>query len=106
MFVTDKTTPEVRKIITGGEVLTGQTSIVTTGTAVQLSSDTSEIKNGVIVQALSGNTNSIYIGGSGVTTSNGFELQAGQAASLAINKLSSVYINGTAGNGVCYIAVK
>jgi len=106
MFITDKTTPEIRKIVTGGEILTGQTSVAVTGTAIKMSSDNSELKNGVIVQALSGNSASVYIGGSGVTTNNGFELQAGQATSLAINKLSSVYINGTAGDGVCYIAVK
>jgi len=106
VFITDKVTPELRKITIGAGVLTGQTSIAVTNTAVQMSTNTSQLKNGVIVQALSGNSDSIYIGASGVTTSTGFELQAGQATSLATDKLSNIYVNGTSGDGICYIAIK
>lgn len=60
--------------------------------------------NGVIVQALSTNTVSIYIGGSGVTTSTGFELQPGQATSIAVNNTNLIYaISGSAAQGLCFI---
>lgn len=105
MFIPDrKIGPNLEKISTGRSVLSGQASVVVTNTAVAISSDDEEIKNGVIVQALSDNSGSVYVGNSSVTTSSGFELQAGQATSIGVYKLSEVYVNGTAGDGVCYIA--
>lgn len=75
-------------------------TISVTNTAVQLGSNA---VSGVIIQALSGNAASIYVGDSSVTTSNGFELQAGQATSVAIDNTNRLYINGTASDGVCFI---
>lgn len=105
----DATTGRVLVTATGtvaGEVgsatVNGQKTIATTGTAVALASATT-IKNGVIVQALSANAASVYVGNASVTTANGFELQPGQATSIAINDLASVFINGTAADGVCFI---
>src|SRR6202008_942266 len=46
---------------------------------------------GVIIQALSTNTVSIYIGVTGVTTSTGFELQPGQATSVAVSNTNTIY---------------
>jgi len=74
-----------------------------TGTAVALSTSQA-ISNGVIVQALSTNAGLVYIGPSGVTTSTGFQLQPGQATSVAVNNLSTVFvIAATSGDGVCYV---
>ena len=77
------------------------TSQVTISGATVLGSG--RIMNGIIIQALSTNAASIYVGAAGVTTSTGFELQAGQATSLAINDLSKVYVTGTQGDKACYI---
>ena len=84
-------------------IYNGQKAVAVTNTAVALAASQA-IENGVIVQALSGNAASIYVGSSAVTTSNGFELQPGQATSIAISNLATVFINGTSGDGVCYIA--
>lgn len=87
----------------GTTVLNGQVKVAVTNTAVQLSG-TQTVKNGVIIQALAANAGNVVIGSSSVTTSNGFQLQAGQATSIAVNDLSTLYVNGTANDGVCYIA--
>lgn len=73
------------------------------GTAVAISTSQA-IQNGVIVQALSGNAASVYVGATGVTSSTGFELQPGQATSIGVNNLSSVFvISTTSGDGICFI---
>jgi len=78
----------------------GQTSVGVA--AAPISSNTLSV--GVIIQALSTNTASIFIGPSGVTTSTGFELQPGQATSIAITNTNVIYaISGSASQGLCYI---
>lgn len=82
--------------------LSGQTT--STGTAVAISTSSLPLLNGVIVQALAGNSGNVYVGATGVTTSNGFQLQPGQATSLAVNNLNVVFvIAATSGDGVCYL---
>lgn len=59
---------------------------------------------GVIVQALSTNTATIFVGPSGVTTATGFELQPGQATSIAVNNTNVIYaISGSAAQKLCYV---
>lgn len=72
-------------------------------TAVQLSASAIVPTNGILVQALSTNAASIFVGGSGVTTSNGWELQPGQAIAFTCT-LSTVYIISAASttDKVCY----
>lgn len=72
-------------------------------TAVQLSASSTVPTNGIIVQALSTNAASIFVGGSSVTTSTGFELVAGQAMSFTCN-LNTLYIISAASttDKVCY----
>lgn len=79
-------------------MLSGQQAA--TGTAAALPSGS--LVNGVIVQALSTNTASVYVGKTGVTTSTGFELQPGQATSVAVANLSDVFIVGNT-QSVCWI---
>jgi hypothetical protein len=62
--------------------------------------------NGLIIEALSTNTHSLYVGGAGVTNGTGFELQPGQSTSLAINDISKVYIAGTNGEKATYITTQ
>jgi hypothetical protein len=79
-----------------------QVVVSSAGTAVVLGSGVLLV--GVIVQALSTNVSSIYIGPtSGVNSSNGYELQPGQATSFVTNGLNDLWINAiTSGDGVCY----
>lgn len=78
--------------------------VVPTGTAEVIAS--SQAIHSVTVKALSTNTAVVYIGSTGVTTSNGFELLAGESISLDVDDLSDVYvISGSASQEVRYIAI-
>lgn len=72
-------------------------------TAVQLSATSTIPTNGIIVQALSTNSASIFVGGSGVTATTGFELVAGQSMSFTAN-LNTLYIISAASttDKACY----
>ncbi len=87
-------TPAAPTVVKSGQV-------TMTGSAVALTT-TSSVSS-VIVQALSTNGASIWVGPSGVTTGTGFELQPGQATSIAIADLTSVYVIGTSGDKACYL---
>ena len=70
--------------------------------ATQLSASATTPTNGIVVQALSTNIASVFVGGSGVTTGNGFELQPGQAISFTA-VLNTLYVIGSnATDKVCY----
>jgi len=84
-------------------VLVGQTTSHAS-TPQQLNGGSSiPATNGVLVQALAANTNNVYIGGSGVTSSNGFELQPGQAVPFTVDNVADLYvIGGTGSDKVCW----
>lgn len=79
----------------------GQQTVSTT--AVQLSASSTVPTNGIIVRALTGNAANIYVGGSGVTTSTGYELAPGESISFTCN-LNTLYIRSVASttDKVCY----
>lgn len=79
----------------------GQKLVAVTNTAVALAATTAVA--GVIISALAANSGNVYVGSSAVTTANGFELQPGQATSIAIDDVAKMYVNGTAGDGVCWM---
>lgn len=78
-----------------------QTSIGTS--AVQLASNTST--KGVLVKAKSTNTGIIYVGNSsGVTSSTGFELLAGEAVFVPVDNSNKVYcIASASSQTVCFL---
>lgn len=73
--------------VVGGEISTPQGDTVTassktvTGSATVLAAANTSRK-ALIINSLSTNTASVYIGGSGLTTSTGVELQPGQSISI------------------------
>lgn len=69
--------------------------------AVPFTATSQVLTNGLIIQALSTNTASIYIGDKSVTTGTGFELQAGQATSIAINNVNKMYVIGSNNSDKC-----
>lgn len=86
---------------TSASVSVGQTTSNTS--AVQLNSSSTPSTNGILVQALSANAASVYIGGSGVTTSTGFELQPGQAVAFSASNITALYVIGANNtDGVCW----
>lgn len=80
-------------------VITGQTKVASTGTAVQLPGN--DLLNGVIVKALSSNNATCAtVGPSTVTntvdgTGNGYVLCPGEAASFAVPNTNRLWVNGT-----------
>jgi hypothetical protein len=78
----------------GSRLYNGWLSPTSSVTAIQLGSSQA-LHFGVTVLAKSTNTGVIYVGNSGVTTSNGFPLAAGAGLDLAINNLDKIYIVGS-----------
>ena len=67
---------------------------------------TTQVIHSVTIKALSTNTVAVYIGGSGVTVANGFELLAGESVSLDVTNLATVFsISGSAAQVIRFIAV-
>lgn len=84
-------------------VFYGQATVVTPGTRVPLTLSSTSV-HGLIVQALSTNAGSIWVGGNTVSASNGFELQAGQALGVATDDINKVYIDANiAGDKACFM---
>ena len=50
------------------------------------------LANGVVVKALKSNAGTVYVGASGVTTSTGYPLVAGESISYAVTNLSAIYL--------------
>ena len=67
---------------------------------------TTQVIHSVTIKTLSTNTGIVYVGASGVTTANGFELLAGESVSLDVSNLVNVFVIGSiAGQVIRYIAV-
>jgi hypothetical protein len=74
------------------------------GSAQALTAGVSDDVSGVVVKAHDGNAAKCYVGKSGVTAGNGFELGAGQAVTLNVMSQQSVFVIGTAADKVSWIA--
>ena len=84
-------------------VITGKTPVVTAGTRVNLPSNAIA---SVTIKALSTNTGMIYVGGSGVASSNGFQIAAGDAVSFDMGNTNEIWIDAAVnGEGVTWLAV-
>lgn len=82
----------------------GKTTVTTAGTRVVLASST--VVQSVTIKALAANTGTIYVGNSSVSSSNGFQLAAGDTVSLDIANLNTVNIDSSVNaEGVTYAAV-
>lgn len=89
-------------------VAPGQAAIAVTGTAVQLP-DNSGIPNGIIIIANPDNTDPITVGNSDVTedadgTGNGAVLAPGAMISAVVYNTNVIWINGTSGDWVSFLA--
>jgi hypothetical protein len=82
----------------------GKVLVTTAGTEVPLSGSPVTLYNGVTVRALSTNTQKIYIGSNPVSSTDGFQLSAGQEAVIIIDNLNKVYIDAdVSGEGITFI---
>lgn len=83
---------------------TGHTSTVTAGTRVTLASSQA-LTSGVRVKALAANAGTIYVGTVAVTSSNGYNLAAGDECFIEVANLATVYIDSSVNaEGVSYLA--
>lgn len=81
----------------------GQKAVTTAGTQVALAASTG-LASGVNVKALVGNSGVIYVGGSAVSSVNGFVLAAGEEVFIEVGNLATVWIDSAVnGEGVSYI---
>lgn len=80
------------------------TFTVPTGTSTAIAS--SKAIQSITVKSLSTNTVPIYVGATGTTVANGFELLPGEGTSLDIDNLADIFaISGMASQNLRYIAV-
>jgi hypothetical protein len=94
------------KVLVGAlaSVYTGKTTVTTAGTRVVLAS--AQVITSVTVKALAANTGTIYVGGTTVASTNGFQLAASQSVSLDITDLSTIWLDASvSGEGVTYIGI-
>jgi len=88
---------------TATDIFHGQVDVGTT--EVQLTTETDCLS--ITIKADDDNTDDVYIGKSGVTTSNGLRLRPGQAITIYISNPSVLYaISGTAGQKVYILGEK
>lgn len=80
----------------------GQKNVTTAGTAVALAATTTIVS--VTITALRTNTGFIYVGGSGVDSTNGLKLVRGASVSMDITDIATVFIDSdTNGEGVSFL---
>ena len=86
-----------------GTPYNNQFTVATAGTAVQLQTSANL---SLTIKSLAANTGLIYVGDSGVTSANGFELSAGDSVSIAVSQNNLIWIDASvSGEKVCVIAV-
>lgn len=71
---------------------TGQIAVATT--AAQLATISTAVFNGILIQAISTNAASVFIGNASVSTTNGFEIMPGGAYPMTPANLNQVYSIG------------
>lgn len=87
----------------GGEPASGQQTVSTAGTAESLQQQSVPKGAQVAIKALSGNNGTVYVGGSNVSSSNGFELAPKETLTYSASEVSNIYVDAdTAGDGVCW----
>lgn len=84
-------------------IINNQKTVAGAGSAEALAGSTA-IRS-VTVRALLNNVGTIYVGDSSVSSSNGFELGAGDSVDLDVDNLNKIFLDtDTNGEGVSYIA--
>lgn len=83
----------------------GQTTVTTAGTKVQLTTSTAET-GAVAVRGLTGNTGVVYVGGTGVSASTGYQLDKGESIVIPVSSPSLIWVDAaTNGDKVCWMTV-
>lgn len=87
--------------------LTGQKTVTTAGTSVQLTSSTRGLSEGVLIRAKAGNNGYIYVGfasASSNLSASGFELSPGESTLVPVKTAASIWIDSSvSGEGACFM---
>lgn len=73
---------------------------VTSGAPTQVAPGTALSVQGVTVQAPKANTIAVYVGGSDVSATKGFELQPGQSMTLPVQDTTTLWVFAASGGQV------
>lgn len=85
-------------------IYSGQNTVASAGTAEAIGSSQA-ILSGVTVKALAGNAGVVYVGNSGVDSTNGLELSPGEQVFIEVANVATVYVDAaTNDDGVSWIA--
>lgn len=91
-------------VASGTSIGSLKATVATAGVRVQLGTHAGII--GATVKARATNAGLIYVGGSTVSATSGFELAPGESVSLDVNNTNAIYIDAaTGGDGVSYVWV-
>mgnify|MGYP003612434561 CR=1 FL=1 len=97
------TNPDGTKIPGPASITSGVKNVTTSGTRVALGAS-AVLTSGVTVKAKATNSGLIYVGGSTVASSNGFQLAAGEEVFVEVGNVATVYVDAAVnGEGVTYI---
>ena len=86
-------------------VIADRKTVTTAGTAEALGASTA-LEEGVIIMALKGNTNNVFVGDSSVDKDSAkqYELEPGEAMAIAVDDLAKIYVDVTTnGEGVQFV---
>ena len=72
-------------------LVNGQQTVTTSAVALP----SGALTQGVVLEALSTNTVSIFVGATGVTTSTGYELQPGASIGIAVDNTNRIFVRCT-----------
>jgi len=85
-------------VLSVATAITGQVTVTTAGTEVQLSASSVVLNNGVFVKALPANTGIMYVGNDGsnaVSSTTGYPLSAGQERFFQVSNLNALWIDSS-----------
>lgn len=83
----------------------GQATVATAGTRVQLVVASTPLRGGCYIIPYPTNTGVIYVGGSGVTSSNGVRVGAGMILPFPIDDANKIYLDASvSGEGASFIS--
>lgn len=89
----------------GSQAISGQITVTTAGTAVN-GSDV-DTPNGVFIRALAANAGVVYVGNDGagdVSSSNGYQLSAGDQIIVMVGNLKDLWFDSASnGDKICWL---
>lgn len=104
LAVSGASSVSISSITLPSTVYNDKQTVAAAGTAEALAGSQTVI-SGAHVKALIGNTGLVFVGDSGVSSANGYELDPGESVFVEIDDLAKIYVDSAVnGEGVTYLA--